>query len=132
MAGKWNLGNTPGVLPSGRGFELGRAGYTRAFQPITRGDTIPVFAFSLKDSSHYTVYDLSDKLREHGWQVPAYTMPPKVDDLAVLQIVVREGFSRDMADMLSMHLRGAIEHLELQPGYKAKQPKKKGKIHKNC
>ncbi len=131
---------------------LGRAGYKRAFEQmrdvatylssaieklerfdlLTRGDTIPVFAFSLKDSSHYTVYDLSDKLRENGWQVPAYTMPPKVDDLAVLRIVVREGFSLDLADMLLKDLRAAIEHFESQPGYKAKQPKKTGKVHKNC
>lgn len=131
---------------------LGRAGYTRAFEHmrdvatylssqieklerfdlLTRGDTIPVFAFSLKDSSHYTVYDLSDKLRENGWQVPAYTMPPKVEDLAVLRIVVREGFSRDLADMLLKDLRAAIEHFESQPGYKAKHAMKKGKVHKNC
>lgn len=131
---------------------LGRAGYTRAFEHmrdvatylssqieklerfdlLTRGDTIPVFAFSLKDSSHYTVYDLSDKLRENGWQVPAYTMPPKVEDLAVLRIVVREGFSRDLADMLLKDLRAAIEHFESQPGYKAKHAMKKGKVNKNC
>jgi glutamate decarboxylase len=90
-----------------------------------------VFAFALKDSSRYTVFDLSDKLREHGWQVPAYTMPPKVDDLAVLRIVVREGFSRDMADMLMGHIHEAIDHFESQPGRKAKRPKKKA-THKSC
>ncbi len=131
---------------------LGRAGYTRPFEQmrnvatylsseiekldrfdlLTRGDTIPVFAFSLKDSSHYTVYDLSAKLRENGWQVPTYTMPPKVDDLSVLWIVVREGFSRDLADMLLTDLRSAIDHFESQPGYKAKQPEKTGKVHKTC
>jgi glutamate decarboxylase len=131
---------------------LGRAGYKRAFEQmrdiatflsseiektgrfdlLSRGDTIPVFAFALKDSSHYTVYDLSDKLREHGWQVPAYTMPPKVEDLAVLRIVVREGFSRDLADMLMKDLHAAIEHFESQPGYKPTPPKTRGKVHKNC
>jgi len=131
---------------------LGREGYTRAFEHmrdtatylsaaiekterfdlLSRGDTIPVFAFALKDSSNYTVYDLSDKLREHGWQVPAYTMPPKVDDLAVLRIVVREGFSRDLAEILMKDLKAAIQHFESQPGYKAKQPRKTGKVHKTC
>ena len=131
---------------------LGREGYTRVFEQmrdtamylsaaiekterfdlLSRGDTIPVFAFALKDSSHYTVFDLSDKLREHGWQVPAYTMPPKVDDLAVLRIVVREGLSRDLAEILMNDLKDAIQHFESQPGYKAKQPKKTGKVHKNC
>jgi glutamate decarboxylase len=130
---------------------LGRKGYKRAFEQmrdtamylsseiektgrfdlLSRGDTIPVFAFSLKDPSGYTVFDLSDKLREHGWQVPAYTMPPKVDDLAVLRIVVREGFSRDLADMLMKDIHAAIEHFESQPGYKAKRPKRKA-THKSC
>jgi len=131
---------------------LGRAGYKRAFgqmrtvatylaseientgrfDVLSRGDTIPVFAFALKDSSNYTVYDLSDKLRQHGWQVPAYTMPPKVEDLAVLRIVIREGFSRDMADMLLADLKAAIAHFESQPGYKPAEPKKSGKVHKIC
>ena len=131
---------------------LGRAGYTRAFEQmrevathlsseiektgrfdlLSRGDTIPVFAFALRDSSQYTVYDLSDKLREHGWQVPAYTMPPKVEHLAVLRIVVREGFSRDLADDLMQHLNAAIQHFESQPGYKPAQPKTSEKVHKIC
>jgi len=121
---------------------LGRDGYTRImkglqetamylseniekmgpFKLISRGDTIPVFAFALKDSSHYSVFDLSDKLRERGWQVPAYTMPPKVDDLAVLRIVVREGFSRDLADMLLADLAKAVTYFDSQPGHKAKGP----------
>ena len=59
-------------------------------------------------------------------------MPPKVDDLAVLRIVVREGFSRDLAEMLMADLKAAIQHFESQPGYKAKQPKTTGKAHKTC
>ena len=91
-----------------------------------------MFAVALKDSSQYTVFDLSDKLRENGWQVPAYTMPPKVEDLAVLRIVVREGFSRDLADMLLKDLHAAIEHFESQPGYKPPPAKTTGKVHKTC
>ena len=120
---------------------LGRGGYTRImqylrntatylsseidkmgpFHLISRGDTIPVFAFALKDSAQYSVFDISDKLREHGWQVPAYTMPPKVDDLAVLRIVVREGFSRDLADMLLADLRKVVEYFESQSGHRPKE-----------
>ena len=120
---------------------LGRDGYTRIMQSlrdtalylsgeiekmgpfklISRGDTIPVFAFALKGPGHYSVFDLSDKLREYGWQVPAYTMPPKVEDLAVLRVVVREGFSRDLADMFLADLGKAVEHFESQTGHKAKE-----------
>jgi glutamate decarboxylase len=92
------------------------------FRLISRGDTIPVFAFALKDTRHYSVFDISDKFREHGWQVPAYTMPPKVEDLAVLRVVVREGFSRDLADMFLADLSKVVKHFESQTGHKAKEP----------
>jgi len=59
-------------------------------------------------------------------------MPPKVEDLAVLRIVVREGFSRDLADNLMQHLNAAIQHFESQPGYKPAQAKTAGKVHKVC
>jgi len=121
---------------------LGRDGYTRImkglqdtamylseniekmgpFKLISWGDTIPVFAFSLKDSSRFSVFDLSAKLREQGWQVPAYTMPPKVDDLAVLRIVVREGFSHDLADMLLADLAKAVAYFKARPKQKTKAP----------
>ena len=54
----------------------------------------------------YDVFDLSRKLRERGWLVPAYTMPPKREDLAVLRVVVRNGFSHDMAELFLRDLRG--------------------------
>jgi glutamate decarboxylase len=59
-------------------------------------------------------------------------MPPKVEDLAVLRIVIREGFSRDMADMLLTDLKWAIEHFESQPGYKPAVQEKTSKAHKIC
>jgi glutamate decarboxylase len=131
---------------------LGRAGYTQVmesmrdtatylsgeieklgpFDLLSRGDTIPVFAFTLKDSSRYTVFDLSEKLREHGWQVPAYTLPPKVDHMAVMRVCVREGFSRDLAAMLLADLKGAVEHFESQKGFQSPYGGRHGKVHKNC
>jgi len=103
-----------------------------SFELISRGDTIPVFAFTLKSPHLYTVFDLSEKLREHGWQVPAYTMPPKVDDLAVMRVCVREGFSRDLADMLLVDLKTAVDHFECQPGFKSPHAGHRGKVHKHC
>ncbi|MEI7650234.1 MAG: glutamate decarboxylase, partial [Methanomicrobiales archaeon] len=71
------------------------------FELITKGDELPVFAFKLKDEiKNYTVFDVSDALRSRGWLVPAYTMPKNREDLAVLRIVVRQGFTHDLADML--------------------------------
>ena len=52
-----------------------------------------------------------DVLRERGWQVPAYTFPEDRQDLSVLRIVCRNGFSHDLADMLLDNLRAAVAEL---------------------
>ena len=82
------------------------------FDLLSDGSDIPVFAFALRDTSRYTVFDVSDMLRRYGWQVPAYRMPADAEDLAVLRVVVREGFSADLADLLLGHLGEVVEHLE--------------------
>jgi len=48
---------------------------------------------------------LSATLRQSGWIVPAYTLPPKADSLEVMRVVVKENFSRDMAEMLVDDMR---------------------------
>ena len=63
----------------------------------------------------YTAYDVSRKLREHGWLVPAYTMPPKREDLVVLRVVVRNGFSHDMAELFLRDLR-SCDRVAGRPG----------------
>jgi glutamate decarboxylase len=76
------------------------------YRLVTRGDELPVFAFALKpEIQNFTVFDVSDKLRERGWLVPAYTFPENRQDLAVLRVVVRAGMSHDMADLLLAELR---------------------------
>src|SRR5207244_11880391 len=66
-----------------------------AIELITDGGELPVFAFRLaRDVEGFTVFDVSDGLRQYGWQVPAYTMAPDREDLAVLRIVVRDTFRR--------------------------------------
>ena len=60
---------------------------------------------------------MSRKLRERGWLVPAYTMPPNREDLAVLRVVVRNGFSHDMAELFLRDLRdgGRLARRPLRP-----------------
>jgi glutamate decarboxylase len=87
------------------------------FQLLSRAQHLPVFAFSLTgDEQRYSVFDVSRALRERGWLVPAYTMPPHLEQLAVLRIVVRNGFSRDLGDLLLADLGTAIVELARQPG----------------
>ena len=82
---------------------------------ISDGTAIPVLAFTVADASPFTVFHVSDQLRTSGWQVPAYTMPDDATDVAVLRIVVREGFSMDLADSLLDELRKAVDHLQAFP-----------------
>ena len=44
--------------------------------------------------------------------VPAYTLPENIQNYIVMRIVVRQGFSRDMADMLLNDINSAIAELE--------------------
>ena len=81
------------------------------FELLSDGSELPVLAFRLRDTSGYTVYDVSDQLRQRGWLVPAYAFPPDLEDVHVLRIVVRNGFSHDLAGTLLADLRRAIDRL---------------------
>ena len=74
-----------------------------------------MFAFAVKEGTPFTVFDVSDRLRAKGWQVPAYTMPDDASDVAVLRVVVREGFSFDLADDLLADLADTVAYLQEHP-----------------
>ena len=83
------------------------------YELITDGSELPVFLFKLKDSvKNYTVYDVSAKLRENGWLVPAYSLPADLTDVSGLRIVVKNGFGRDLADSLLDDLKRATDWFE--------------------
>jgi len=85
------------------------------FELLTRGDELPVFAFTTKaDVERYTVFDVSNALRERGWLVPAYTFPKNRTDLAALRVVVRRGVTHDLADLLLRDLKRQLPRLEKQ------------------
>jgi glutamate decarboxylase len=117
---------------------LGREGYTRVqqrsmdtarelaerieampqFRSVTGELDMPVFAVALEDGiDRFTVFDVSRELRARGWQVPAYTMPANISDEAVLRIVVRNGFSSDLGDILMADLERAVHDLETHGGH---------------
>src|SRR6201747_240485 len=115
---------------------LGREGYTQVmqtlsqtarwlgdqlrasehFEVITDGSAIPVIAFRLTGDRGYTEFDVSHALRAFGWQVPAYTMPDNATNVTVLRVVVREGFSTDLARALKDDALTVLKSLdELKP-----------------
>ena len=87
------------------------------FELLTDGSDLPVFAFRVSDASAgFTVFDLSERLRSRGWLVPAYTFPANLQDVAVLRIVVRNGFTRDLADVLISDMQKHVKALSMHPG----------------
>ena len=112
--------------------EIGKMDCFENYSPIVEN---PLFIWSLKPEyerkANWTLYDLQDKLMQSGWMVPAYTMPKSIEDMVVMRIVVRQGMSRDMADMLLKDIANAVAELEkLQyptPSCIAFRNKEKGK-----
>ncbi len=94
---------------------------------------LPILAFTIDSSAGYSVYDLSDKLRERGWIVPAYSLPPDAQEVKVLRIVIKENFSRDMADMLLNDIKTFSKELKTKK-INLKRPQKtnnNGQINKH-
>lgn len=112
---------------------LGRAGYTRImtnimsnaryleerlmaqgrFELLTDRNHLPAVVLKLKDDSAYTVFQICEVLRARGWTVPAYTLPPDAQDVTVMRVVVKENFSRDMAEMFAADVEHALKRLDV-------------------
>ncbi len=93
-----------------------KIGEMAEYRLISRGDELPVFAFTTADDvSGWDVFAVSRGLREHGWQVPAYTFPDDRTDLAVLRVVCRNGFSHDLAELFFHDLRAVTQGLVTNP-----------------
>jgi glutamate decarboxylase len=88
------------------------------FELLSDGRDLPVFAWTLKEATNWSLYDLADRLRDRGWQVPAYRMPANRQDLVVQRIVVRNGFANDLAEMLLRDIRRHLDWFATQPGLK--------------
>ena len=86
------------------------------FENYSKEIVNPLFIWTLKPEydkqAKWTLFDLQDKLLQSGWMVPAYTMPKDIEDMVVMRIVVRQGMSRDMADMLIGDICNAVAELE--------------------
>jgi len=84
------------------------------FEVIHNGQCIPVLSWKVKEGSDvsFNVFDLSDRLRMSGWQIPAYTLPANLENIAVMRIVVKEGMSLELANLLLNDIRHALQYFE--------------------
>jgi glutamate decarboxylase len=98
----------------------GRIAELGPFELIGSGKDLPVFAWKLKANQNWSLYDLADRLRDRGWQVPAYRLPANRQETVVQRVVVRNGFTCDLADMLVRDIRRHLDWFASQPGLIAK------------
>lgn len=90
------------------------------FEIVFGGDMargIPAVSWKIKEGTDpgFTLFDLADRLRVRGWQVPAYTLPSNCQDQAIQRILVRNGVSQDLCTLLIDHMKAALEHIEAHP-----------------
>ena len=102
------------------------------FDIIHDGDAtkgIPCVTWTMKSdvpAGQFTLYDLADRLRVRGWQVPAYPFTGTYANTAYQRILVRRGFSRDLADLLMDDIEAAVNHFKLNPVNAALPPSERG------
>ncbi len=82
------------------------------FDMLNPTQMLPIVAVKLKDKKYYSVYDISNKLREKGYIIPAYTLPPNAEKIEIMRMVIKENFSRDMCEMLYNDIMETCEFLK--------------------
>ncbi len=86
------------------------------FELLSDGSDLPVVAWKLKATGRWDLYDLSHLLRERGWQVPAYPLPPAMEDTVIMRVVVRNSFSMDLAQLFGEDFRRQVDYMESLDG----------------
>ncbi|WP_220718439.1 glutamate decarboxylase [Agarivorans litoreus] len=96
---------------------------TGKFKIMNETQRIPVVALTLDESvTRYNEFDISNKVRERGWILSAYSMPANAQEVNSLRIVVRPHLNRDAAEILARDIEMACEYLE-EHGGNATPPK---------
>jgi glutamate decarboxylase len=99
---------------------------------IEDGSNFPIVVARTAGGSDGVEVDLrtlSRRLRERGWIVPAYTLPPNAEHVTVLRMVIKENFSRDMVEILSADVRSAFQALAAEKSAGAVRPRTRRRPH---
>jgi len=103
----------------------GKLGAIDGLTLLNDASQFPIVVARAEDPEKLDLTLLSRLLRERGWIVPAYTLPPDAEHITVLRLVVKENFSRDMADMLAHDVRAAVHTLEHGPSARPKRQRRR-------
>ncbi len=84
------------------------------FDILVDGSKLPLVCWKLKDNADrkWTLYDLETKLKEFGWQVPAYPLPENLEKQTIQRIVVRPGMTMTILDDFLEDLQMAVKELD--------------------
>lgn len=98
---------------------------TGLFEVLHNGSTLPVISWRVKPGSNasFNCFQLSERLRMRGWQVPAYSMPDNITDTVIMRVVVKEGMSRELAELLMEDIQRAVDHFDAMSRGNDDQPK---------
>lgn len=89
---------------------------TGRFKIVSKDIGVPLVAFSLKDQNRgHNEFEIAETLRRFGWIVPAYTMPADAKHITVLRVVIREDFSRTLAERLVLDITKVMHELDALP-----------------
>ncbi|MDD3140079.1 MAG: glutamate decarboxylase [Lachnospiraceae bacterium] len=85
----------------------------KIFDLVCAGEDLPVICYSLKKEIQvdWTLYELSDSLLMHGWQVPTYPLPIDMEDKIVQRIVCRSDLSMDLGEIFVEDMKQSIQDL---------------------
>ncbi len=77
----------------------------------------------------FNLYDLSDKLRTRGWQIASYSLPANCEDIVIQRVLIRHGFSRDLAQLLVDDIKRCMDGLKEDPVRKNLTESEAGGFH---
>ena len=133
----FSRGTAPIAVQAYMLLRLGREGYTRImrhtldnakflrqrlvdsgyFQIMNETQRIPVVALTLdKQITNFNEFDVSNKVRERGWVLAAYTMPPDAQEVRSLRIVVRPHLNHTVVNVLANDIIKACDYLKVHGG----------------
>lgn len=84
------------------------------FELYSDGLDMPVICWKLKEDAGkaWDLYDLSDRLRMNGWQVPTYPLPADMQQEIIQRIVLRADHSMEFASLFIRDFCLAVKALD--------------------
>ncbi len=102
-----------------------RLGAIDGLQLFNDPKRFPIVVVRAENSERIDLTLISQLLRERGWIVPAYTLPPNAEHINVLRMVIKENFSRDMVELLAHDVHGAIHVAEHGRSAASRRPRRR-------